>query len=122
MIYAIAADIVVIVHLLFIVFALLGGFLMLAGRKWAFLHVPVAMWAALIEFRGWTCPLTPLENWLRQRGGREAYQEGFIEHYLLPVIYPPGLTRKIQVTLGIAVIAANLSIYLWMLYKTHGEG
>lgn len=109
------------VHLLFIAFALIGGFLMLADRKWAFLHFPAALWAALIEFRGWTCPLTPLENWLRRKGGHEIYREGFVEHYLLPVIYPSGLTRKIQVALGTAVLTANLIIYLWVLYRTEGN-
>lgn len=122
MLYTIAADIVAIVHLLFIVFALLGGFLLLAGKKWGLLHVPAVIWAALIEFRGWRCPLTPIENWLRQRGGREAYHEGFVEHYLLPILYPPGLTRRVQVTLGIAVVAVNLFIYLWVYYRTHGKG
>jgi len=73
--------------------------------------------AAMIEFKGWICPLTPLENWLRLKVGREIYKEGFVEHYLMPVIYPSNLTRRTQITLGAIVIAVNAGIYLWVLFQ-----
>lgn len=78
------------------------------------LHLPAAMWGALIEFTGWICPLTPLENWLREAGGGQAYQSDFIEHYLLPLLYPTDLTREIQVYLGMLLILLNVGIYIWV--------
>jgi len=78
------------------------------------LHLPAVMWGTLIEFVGWICPLTPLENWLRDVGGGQGYQSDFIEHYLLPLLYPTGLTREIQVYLGVLVILLNAGIYIWM--------
>jgi hypothetical protein len=122
MFYKTAADLVVLLHLLFIVYVLLGGFLVLIHRAWSIVHLPAVAWAAMIEFKGWICPLTPLENWLRRKGGHEIYQEGFVEHYLMPVIYPSGLTRKTQIVLGMIVIVANACIYLWVLYSTRSIG
>jgi Protein of Unknown function (DUF2784) len=109
--YGWLADLVVAIHLAFIVFAALGGFLTL-WRTWvAALHVPAMAWAAYIEFAGGICPLTPLENQLRARAGELGYSGGFIEHYIMPVMYPVGLTREIQFVLGAAVIAINLLAY-----------
>ena len=113
--FLMAADAILALHLAFILFAVLGGLLVWRWQKLAWLHIPACCWAAAIELWGWTCPLTPLENWLRQRGGVGIYHTGFIEHYLLPLIYPAALTREIQVILGLLVIAVNLGIYGWFL-------
>jgi hypothetical protein len=102
------------VHLAFVLFAVLGGFLVVRWKRCAWVHVPAFLWAAFIEFAGWVCPLTPLENWLRNRGGAMAYQAGFIEQYILPILYPATLTRHVQIALGLFVIAVNLGIYSWL--------
>lgn len=115
MIYQILADVVLVIHLLFIFFVVAGGLLALWKRWVAWLHLPAAIWGALIEFMGWYCPLTPLENDLRQLAGQSGYEGGFIEHYLLPVIYPDGLTREIQLMLGTIVVVINLAIYIYVL-------
>lgn len=109
--YRILTDLVVLVHFFFIVFAVTGGFIALYKRWIIWLHIPVACWAALIEFTGWICPLTPLENLLRQAGGELGYNGGFIEHYLIPIIYPQPLTRNFQIILGITVIGINIIPY-----------
>ncbi len=108
------ADLVVLSHLLFISFALFGGATLLWRRWMVWLHVPAALWAAAIEFGGWICPLTPLENQLRRAGGAAGYEGGFVEIYLLPLIYPAGLTRGVQMLLGGVVIGVNLGIYLFV--------
>jgi hypothetical protein len=105
-------DLVVLLHFSFILFAIFGGLLALRWRSVLWIHAPAALWAALIEFRGWICPLTPLENWLRAASGRAGYSGGFIEHYVVPVVYPSGLTRELQVVLGALVIIVNVAIYL----------
>ena len=101
------ADGVVLLHFAFVVFVVLGGFLVVRWRRLAWLHVPCAVWGFLIEVEGWICPLTYLENDLRRRAGQLGYSGSFIEHYLLPVIYPPGLTRSVQIVIGSAVVAVN---------------
>ena len=109
--FGLLADGVVVVHLLFIVFAVVGGFLAL-WRLWvAAVHLPAMAWAAYVEFSGRICPLTPLENHYRALAGTDGYSGGFIEHYLLPLIYPAGLTREIQYVLGGVVIAINVLAY-----------
>lgn len=115
MLCRLGADLLVIVHLLFIIFVVAGGCLVLKWPRMAYLHIPAAAWGALIEFQGWICPLTPLEQHLRQAGGQPAYSVGFIEHYLEPIIYPAGLTREMQIFFGIAVLAINLMAYGWLL-------
>ena len=117
MIYRLTADLVVLIHLLFILFAVGGGLLVLKYRRCVFLHLPALVWAVLISLCGWVCPLTPLENWLRERGGVLGYDTSFIEHYLLPVIYPGELTRRIQIFLGLLVLVLNLVIYRLVIYK-----
>ena len=109
--YRLLADLVVLVHALFVAFVVLGGFLAWRWRRVAWLHVPAAVWGVLIEYAGWVCPLTPLENQFRTRAGLEGYPGGFVEHYLLPAIYPPGLTPRVQAILGTAVLAVNLFAY-----------
>lgn len=111
LLYQLAADGLVVVHLLFVLFVITGGFLVLRNKKWAFVHLPAALWAATVEFAGWFCPLTPLENWLRLQGGGVRYTAGFVEHYLLPLLYPTALTRELQITLGLSVIVLNGLVY-----------
>jgi len=111
MLWQALADLVLLIHFSFIVFVLLGGILTIWWRWMPWVHLPATLWAAALEFSGWICPLTPLENRLRQAGGEAGFTEGFIEHYALPLIYPPGLTSEIQVVLGVAVILVNLGAY-----------
>jgi hypothetical protein len=105
------ADLVVLLHFAFVLFVIFGGLLVLRWPKVAYLHLPVAAYGALIELVGWVCPLTPLEKRLRENAGLEAYEGGFVEHYILPVLYPSGLTRGVQLVLGALVIGVNLVIY-----------
>jgi hypothetical protein len=110
------ADFIVILHFSFILFVIFGGFFVLKWHKLIWLHLPAATWGALIEFAGWICPLTTLENRLRSANGG-GYASGFIEHYLIPVIYPSALTREIQVALGLTVILLNLFVYRKLFLK-----
>ncbi|MBU0944104.1 MAG: DUF2784 domain-containing protein [Proteobacteria bacterium] len=105
------ADFLVVLHLAFIIFVMMGGFLVLRWRWIIFLHFPAAVWGALIEFQGWFCPLTSLENYFRQGGG---YHAGFISHYILPLVYPSGLTRQLQIFFGIVVLVLNCAVYAWV--------
>ena len=111
MLYRLLADAVVTFHGLFILFVVFGGFVAWRWRWVAAIHLPCAVWGMLIEFRGWICPLTPLENSLRARAGQAGYSGGFIEHYLLPAMYPAGLTPRIQAALGSAVLVINAVAY-----------
>lgn len=117
MVYRVLADVVVGIHVLFVVFVVAGGLLALRWPWVAAAHIPAAVWGALIEFMGWVCPLTPLENSLRQSAGQAGYEGGFIEHYLMPVLYPAGLTRGVQLVLGSLVIVANLVVYAFLLRR-----
>ena len=110
-VYRLLANAVVVFHALFIVFVVCGGFLAWRWRWVPAMHLPCALWGILIEYRGGICPLTPLENSLRARAGQQGYVGGFIEHYLLPVMYPAGLTPRVQVVLGTAVLLVNLFAY-----------
>lgn len=114
--HRVAADAVLLLHLAFIVFAAIGGLAVLRWPRLAWLHLPVASWAALIEFGGWICPLTPLEVALRRSAGQAGFAGGFVEHYLTAIIYPQGLTRAHQVALGAVVVLVNLAIY-WRLLR-----
>jgi len=105
------ADLVVLTHLAFIVFVILGGLLALRWRWVPWVQVPAALWGAVIEVGGWICPLTPLENGLRERAGAAGYAGGFVEHYVLPVVYPGSLTRGVQIFLAVVVVVANALIY-----------
>lgn len=117
MFYSLLADVVVVMHLLFIIFVVAGGLLVLKWRSLVWLHIPAAIWGALIEFMGWICPLTPLENRFRQLAGQSGYTGDFIEQYLIPLIYPGGLTREIQIMLGVGVIAVNVVVYFFVVRK-----
>ncbi len=108
------ADLVVLLHAAFIVFAVAGGLLVLRRPRLAWLHLPAAAWAAAVELAGWICPLTPLENALRRAAGGPGYPTDFIEHYVMPLVYPAGLTRGTQLVLGLLVVAVNGAVYAWL--------
>lgn len=122
MAYSILADLVVILHVCFVLFVLLGGFLVLWKPCMAWYHVPAVIWAAGIEFLGYICPLTPLENKLRAIGGEAGYATGFVEHYIMPILYPEALTRKMQIGLGIIVLGVNICVYLALWKKIRKGG
>lgn len=115
MLISLAADLLVALHLVFILFVVFGGLLVLRWRWVAWLHLPAVVWGALIEFNHWVCPLTPLENRLREWAGEVGYTHSFIEEYIAPIVYPIGLTPHIQIYLGVGVIAINLVIYAALL-------
>jgi hypothetical protein len=106
-----AADLVVAAHAAFVVFVVLGALLLVRWPRLVWVHVPAAVWGVFIEFRGWICPLTPLENYLRHRGGSSTYQGEFIEHYVVPLLYPAHLTRPRQIWLGGFAIIINVLLY-----------
>lgn len=110
--HALLADLVVAVHFAFIVFAVAGGALVLRRPRLAWLHLPAVLWGAAVVAFGWICPLTPLENRLRAAAGEAGYAGGFVERYLVPLIYPPGLTRELQILLGVGLLLLNLGVYL----------
>ncbi|KAF0166255.1 MAG: hypothetical protein FD157_874 [Rhodocyclaceae bacterium] len=122
MIERVAADLIVIVHFGFILFVGLGAFLTLRWKRAAWLHVPAAIWGAAIEFRHGVCPLTPLEQRLRAAAGDAGYSGSFIDHYLMPIIYPSGLDQRVQYVLGTLVLVVNLAVYGWLLSRRrHGS-
>lgn len=114
---AFLADALVVVHLLFVVFVMTGGFLLARWPRLVWLHLPAATWGALIEFTGGICPLTPLENRVRGLSGESRYSGGFVEHYLLPILYPENLTLPVQMVLGGVVVVVNLVAYA-LAYRT----
>jgi hypothetical protein len=116
--WGILADLVVVLHAAFVVFVVAGGFLALRWPRLVWLHVPAAVWGVLIEFGGWLCPLTPLENALRSRAGEAGYAGGFVEHYLHALLYPVGLTTRHQWVLGALVLAVNIGAYV-LLLRSH---
>jgi hypothetical protein len=122
MLYRILADGVLVLHLAFIAFVVLGGLLVLRWPRLVWVHLPVAAYGVLIELVGWVCPLTPIENRLRHLGGQAGYSGGFIEHYLLPLIYPSRFTYGVQVALGVAALAVNALIYAWVIRKNLRRG
>ena len=122
MIYRILADLVVVIHFAFVLFAVMGGLLAVRWAWMSWIHLPAAGWAALIELVGWVCPLTPLERWLRIRAGGAGYEDGFIAHYVLPMLYPAGLTRGVQIVLAVFVVVVNVLVYAWVVrrHREHG--
>ena len=117
MIAILAANFVVLVHLAFILFVVLGGFLALRWRKIARVHLPCVLWGLGIEWFGWLCPLTPLEYRLRRLAGEAGYSGGFVDHYIMPLVYPPGLTRTVQIVLGVTVVAVNVVAYVLVIRR-----
>ena len=110
--YRLLADLVVILHLAFLLFTVLGGLVVLRWRWFPWIHLPAAIWGGFVEVTGRVCPLTVLENWLRLAGGGPGYERDFIERYVVPIVYPPGLTREIQLALGALLIVVNGAIYM----------
>ena len=117
MLYRGLADLVLVIHLTFVLFVIFGGLLALRWPRVAWVHVPVALYGATIEFVGFICPLTPLEIALRRRGGEAGYEGGFIEHYITAALYPTGLTREIQLALGVGVLLLNAIVYAIVLRR-----
>lgn len=115
--YSALADAVLVLHVAFVLFVVVGGLLVLRWPRVAWLHVPAAIWGVAIELGGWICPLTPLENDLRSRAGESIYHGDFVARYLVPVIYPEGLTRTVQIILGAAALILNLSIYVLVIRR-----
>lgn len=119
--YRLLADLTLLAHFAFIIFVLLGGLLVLKWPQVAWLHIPAALWGALTEFFSLPCPLTPLEKHFQRLAGDTPYEGDFIERYLLPLIYPAGLTPTVQIVLGAIVVVLNIVIYGWLLARQpHG--
>ena len=114
------ATLVVVAHLLFVAFVVAGGLLALRWPRVAWLHLPAALWGVAIALGGFVCPLTPLENWLRVRAGQAPYDTGFLEHYLLPILYPTVLTRGGQIGTGVFVVLVNALVYLRVVRRRSG--
>ena len=112
--YHLLADLVILAHFAFVIFAVLGGILVLRWRKIVWIHLAAVVWSAAVEFFDWICPLTPIENWFREKAAEPIYHSDFIARYLLPVLYPDGLTRNVQIALGTLVLILNLAIYVWV--------
>jgi hypothetical protein len=118
MFYRVSAEAVLLLHFCFIVFVLFGALLTARWRSIAAIHLPSVAWACFVELSGRVCPLTYLENYLWQRAGRAAYSQDFIQHYLMPIVYPAGLPARIQWVLADVVVLMNGLIYGWLLWET----
>ncbi|UCH91906.1 MAG: DUF2784 domain-containing protein [Nitrospirota bacterium] len=122
MIWRALADLVLLIHLAFIVFVIVGGFFASRWRWLPWIHLPAVAWAVVLEFSGWICPLTPLENSLRQASGEAGYAGGFLEHYLVQVVYPEALTPEIQIYIGLGVLLINGMAYsIWWKDRTRSH-
>lgn len=110
--FQLLARVVVVIHLGFVVFVVLGGLIVMRRPRLAWLHIPAAAWGVAVEYAGWVCPLTPLESMLRERAGLPAYSGGFIGNHLLPLLYPANLTRGTQILLGTVALAVNAFVYV----------
>jgi hypothetical protein len=113
--HRVLADAVLLFHLGFILFVLFGALLAVRWRRVLWLHVPCALWGIAVELLGWICPLTPLENELRSKAGMQGYSGGFVERYVIPVVYPADLTRLVQIAAGGLALGINVGIYAWVL-------
>ena len=124
MAYSILADLVILLHALFVLFVLFGGLLIVKWPRMLWLHLSGVAWGAIVELTGWFCPLTPLEHWLRRLAGEAGYEGDFLQRYLLALLYPDGLTRGIQLALGAVVVLVNASVYGWLWHRkaSHEKG
>ncbi len=109
--YRIGADLVLLAHFLFVLFAVFGGLLAFRDSAWMWLHVPVVLWSSVVNLMSWTCPLTPLEKALRIRAGQGGYAGGFIQHYIGSAVYPRGMPRQLELVAGISILAGNAILY-----------
>jgi hypothetical protein len=116
--FELLSGLTVIVHLLFVLFVVAGGLLVIRWRWLMLLHITAVIWAAAVELFGWVCPLTPLENWFRQKAGQNPYEADFIGRLIFPVLYPTGLTREVQIVLGLFVVIVNVALYAWLYRRT----
>ena len=116
MLYHWLANLIVLIHLGFVLFVVLGALLVIRWPRLVWIHAPAAIWGALIEFAGWICPLTPLENHFRRLAGEGGYEGGFIDHYVTALIYPSGLSRNFQILLGVMVVLVNVACY-WIIVR-----
>ena len=112
MLFKLAANALALIHFAFILFVVFGGLLLLKWPRMMWLHVPAAVWGALIEFAGWYCPLTSMENAMLRRAGEAGYTDGFVAHYIFRLIYPAGLTRGLEIAIGVFVLLVNVSVYV----------
>ena len=112
MVFKLAANALALIHFAFILFVILGGLLLLKWPKVVWLHIPAAVWGVLIEFAGWYCPLTSMENAMLRRAGESGYSDGFVAHYIFRLIYPAGLTRGLEIAIGVFVLVVNVSVYV----------
>ena len=119
--YGLLADVVLLAHAGFVVFVVLGGLPVLRWPRLAWLHLPAVAWGAGIEFAGAICPLTPLEIHLRSLAGQQGYAGGFVEHYVFALLYPEGLTRNVQLALGLLVLVINALVYA-IVWRRHRAG
>ena len=117
MLYKFLADFILLIHLIFILFALFGGLLAFKNTKIIWLHIPVVIWGVLISIFRWVCPLTPLENYLRFNAGQQGYEGGFISHYIIPLIYPEGFGPALGMYFAIIVIVGNGIVYGLLIYS-----
>ena len=115
--YRLLADLVLILHFAFVAFALLGGLLVLRRPRLAWLHLPALAWGVLVQWADWICPLTPLENHFRQLGGEAGYEGGFIEHYVMRLLYPDRLTLELRYGLGAVLLAVNIAVYARLIFR-----
>jgi hypothetical protein len=117
MLFRVLADVAVVLHVGFVLFVVVGGVLVMRWPRVAWVHLPAAAWGAWVEFAGWVCPLTPLENALRTRGGEAAYTSSFVEQYLMPILYSAVLSRELQYVLGALVLIVNALVYAFVLRR-----
>ena len=117
MIYEVLAEIVVVIHFCFVLYVVLGAFLGFKWIKTLYIHLCVLAWGVYIEFSGTICPLTPLENWLRQQANQHGYEGGFLAHYIVPIVYPETLTRSDQMVLGGLLLGLNLLVYSAIFFR-----
>jgi len=117
MVSNILADLILLSHFLFVLFAVLGGLFVLYKRWFLWLHLPAVLWSAVVNLAGWICPLTPLENSFRAAAGQAGYQGGFIEHYIAPLIYPGGMTRELELIAGVSVLVWNGLLYTFVIFR-----
>jgi len=120
-VFQLLANATVLLHLAFIAFIVFGGLLALFWPRMAWVHLPLALWGVVVQWMSWVCPLTPLENWFRARGGGATYPDGFVEHYVLPVLYPIGASPRLHWVLGLVVLVANAAIYATVFHRRARE-